>query len=225
MCLDYCTHPDDDYETQKRSVDITIRWAKRCKDEYNKIVLSNKKYADKKPLLFGIIQGGGDEALRKECAAALIEMGFSGYGFGGWPLDGSGRLMEDILAYTAELMPDDMVKYAMGVGKPENIVACARMGYNLFDCVIPTREARNNRLYVFDGETPFSYVYYYILDEAHIRDGAPVSTECDCLACRKYSRAYLHHLYKLGDSLGYRLATLHNLRFYTRLMEKIRERG
>ncbi|MCL2478658.1 MAG: queuine tRNA-ribosyltransferase family protein, partial [Treponema sp.] len=105
------------------------------------------------------------------------------------------------------------------------IIRCAEMGYNLFDCVIPTREARHNRLYIFgdpDDESSLDYNRYYILDEKHIREEAPVSQNCDCPACRKYSRAYLYHLFKVGDSLAYRLATMHNLRFYSRLMEKIR---
>jgi len=159
-------------------------------------------------------------------------MGFDGFGFGGWPVASDGSLIEDILAYTASLMPDDKIKYAMGLGKPDGIIKCVKMGYNLFDCVIPTREARHNRLYVFGDEADkenasvqdsFAYSHYYIMDEKHIREDFPVSKDCDCMTCRKYSRAYLYHLYKVGDSLAYRLATIHNLRFYTMLMEKIRE--
>jgi queuine tRNA-ribosyltransferase len=127
-------------------------------------------------------------------------------------------------------MPDDGVKYAMGVGRPENIVACVKMGYNLFDCVIPTREARHNRLYVFSDEfesaadidlTRDFYRYHYILDDDHRRDSRPISAICDCHTCAHYSRAYLRHLASIGDSLAARLATIHNLRFYTMLMEKL----
>lgn len=231
MCLDYCTHPDDPYEIQKTSVDITIRWAKRCVAEYRRLISSSKKYAECKPLLFGIIQGGNDPALRKACAEALIDMGFDGFGFGGWPLDDAGRLTEDILAYTAQLMPDTTVKYAMGIGRPENITACYKMGYRLFDCVIPTREARHNRLYVFnegyakaediDVWASDFYHHYYLLDDTYRRDARPVSTVCDCYCCTHYSRAYLRHLNSIGDALGGRLATLHNLRFYTMLMEAL----
>jgi queuine tRNA-ribosyltransferase len=184
--------------------------------------------ADKSARLFGIIQGGNDKILRKECAEALISMGYEGFGFGGWPLDAEGRLTEEILAYTAELMPQNGVKYAMGIGRPENIVACVRMGYNLFDCVIPTREARHNRLYVFNEEfeTPRDisfeknfYKFHYILDDEHRRDPRPISRLCDCHTCANYSRAYLRHLASVGDSLASRLATIHNLRFFTMLME------
>ena len=228
MCLDYCTHPDDSYEINAFSVDVTIEWAKRCKQEYAKQMAIRKIPEARRPLLFGIIQGGGYFDLREKCAKALIGMGFDGYGFGGWPVDGSGGLIEDILAYTASLMPDGLPKYGMGIGKPDGIIKCHAMGYNLFDCVVPTREARHNRLYVFDNDPSgptLEYKHYYILDDKHIRDESPVSGQCDCLLCQKYSRAYLYHLYKVGDSSAYRLATMHNLRFYTQLMERLREKG
>ncbi|MDR2571406.1 MAG: tRNA guanosine(34) transglycosylase Tgt [Oscillospiraceae bacterium] len=258
MCLDYCTHPEDSYEITKLAVEITIDWGRRCKEEYEKQLLARKIPYEKRPLIFAIIQGGGYRDLRKLCADELIKIGFDGFGFGGWPVSSDGNLIEDILEYTASLMPDDKIKYAMGLGKPDGIVKCVKMGYNLFDCVIPTREARHNRLYVFDDEVsgdtsaigdrlatadtsaigdrlstadtsaigdPLAYSHYYILDDKHMKDKSPVSANCDCPMCKKYSRAYLYHLYKVGDSLAYRLATMHNLRFYTRLMEIIRETG
>ncbi|MCL2708956.1 MAG: tRNA-guanine transglycosylase [Defluviitaleaceae bacterium] len=235
MCLDYCTHPDEDYATQRLAVERTVKWAAACKAEYEKIIASSpKKYESARPLLFGIIQGGSDKKLREECAGALRAIGFDGYGFGGWPLDGQGRLEEEILAQTAGLMPDETVKYAMGVGKPENIVKCHKMGYGLFDCVIPTREARNNRLYVFNedfgslgqinlNESGF-HGFMYILDDKYRRDSRPISLLCDCHACANYSRAYVRHLIAVGDSTGHRLATIHNLRFYTLLTELLGRR-
>ncbi|MCL2159066.1 MAG: tRNA-guanine transglycosylase, partial [Oscillospiraceae bacterium] len=147
MCLDYCTGPGASPETNKKAVDMTIAWAKRCKDEYNNVIKAKK--IQNRPLIFAIIQGGNDKGLRRECARALIEIGFDGFGFGGWPLDENNNFDYDILAHTASLMPDNLAKYAMGVGKPEEIAECFKLGYNLFDCVIPTREARHNRLYVF----------------------------------------------------------------------------
>ena len=228
MCLDYCTHPDDPDEINRKSVDTTIRWAKRCKDEYNKLSASGGK----KPAIFGIIQGGRDLKLREECARALIEIGFDGFGFGGWPLDNEGRLTEDILEYTAKLMPDDKPKYAMGLGRPEGILACSKMGYNLFDCVIPTREARHNRLYVFnenykrladiDLKDSKFYTHFYPLDDIYRRDSLPISHLCACHACKNYSRAYIRHLLAIGDSLGQRLCTIHNLYFYNMLMGLIK---
>ena len=226
MCLDYCTSPEDSYEVSEFSVNVTIDWAKRCKEEYEKQLTSRKIANGERPLLFAIIQGGSFKDLRKRCAEELIKIGFDGFGFGGWPVAADGTLIEDILDYTASLMPDGKIKYAMGLGKPDGILKCVKMGYNLFDCVIPTREARHNRLYVFEdhiSSANFAYTHYYILDEKHRRENEPVADDCDCHMCKNYSRAYLYHLYKVGDSLAYRLATIHNLRFYTRLMEKIRE--
>lgn len=219
MALDYCTHPSDSVEIQEKAVDRTINWGKVCMDEY-------KKFVGNKSQLFGIIQGGNCKKLRKKCADELIGMGYGNFGFGGWPLDEEGTLMEEILAYTAELMPTGSIKYAMGIGKPENIVACVKMGYNLFDCVIPTREARRGRLYVLNGEDVYGgkkfYSYHYILDEKHRRSKEPVCPLCDCYTCINYSKGYLRHLASLGDGLANRLATIHNLRFFTKLMDELR---
>ena len=229
MCLDYCTHPDDSDEIQEKSVDTTIKWARKCKQEYA-LQLKNYKYADnKRPLLFAVIQGGNKKELRKYCAEKLISIGFDGFGFGGWPADKNGNLTEEILRYTAGLMPNHSVKYAMGLGKPEEIAGCVRMGYNLFDCVIPTREARHQRLYVYNNDEVLNmnlperfYSYLYIMDKKHISDKTPVSDCCDCFCCRNYSKSYLRHLFAINDPLSLRLATIHNLRFYTALMEGLR---
>lgn len=223
MCLDYCTHPDDDIEVNKFSVEVTVNWAKRCKEEYEKQLKIRKLTDANRPLLFGIIQGGNFPELRRECALKLIDIGFDGFGFGGFPVDSDGNLIEDILKLTAELMPNDKPKYAMGIGKPDGIIKCVKWGYNLFDCVIPTREARHNRLYVFNDGKTLKHHCYYILDDKHIKENEPISKVCDCYTCKNYSSAYLYHLYKVGDSLAYRLATLHNLRFYSMLMERIRK--
>ncbi len=229
MALDVCTHPDDPDDVQRRGVRLTLKWAERCRKEFDKLTKGMK---DERPKLFAIVQGGSDRALRMECGQGLQQIGFDGYGFGGWPLDSSGKLRDDILQAAADAMPDDLPKYAMGLGTPEEIVRCVDMGYSLFDCVIPTREARHQRLYVFkEGlETPDGvrsqggkfYSFYYALDEVHRRNGGPVDPNCGCPLCKGHSRAYLHHLFKAGDSQAYRLATAHNLRFYARLMELIR---
>lgn len=223
MCLDYCTRPDDSYETNAFSVEVTIKWAKRCKWEYEKQLEIRKIPPHKRPLLFGIIQGGGYYDLRQKCARALHDIGFDGYGFGGWPLDSDGNLVYDILRYTAQLMPDSTPKYAMGIGMPDEIISCYKMGYNLFDCVVPTREARHNRLYYFIDNKSLQYKRLYILDKSktYIRDTAPITEYCDCPTCKNYTRAYLYHLFKVGDSLAYRLATIHNLRFYSQLMDRL----
>ncbi|MBQ8088350.1 MAG: queuine tRNA-ribosyltransferase family protein [Clostridia bacterium] len=227
MALDMCTHPDDPAEVQRRSVELTVKWGKRCREEFDKLVKGRD--AAHRPLLFGIVQGGADAALRRECGERLEEIGFDGYGFGGWPLDAEGQFRPDILKMAADAMPDSKVKYAMGLGRPEEIVLCVKLGYSLFDCVIPTREARHQRLYTFkqgmdtprgvmEGGAGF-YRFVYIMDEEHRRSDAPVEEDCDCELCRRYSRAYLHHLFKVNDPQALRLATAHNLRFYGRLMK------
>ncbi len=224
MALDLCTHPFDSYEEQRRSVELTVKWGKRCREEYDRLV---KNIKGPRPLLFGIVQGGSDRALRMECGQRLEEIGFDGYGFGGWPTDDEGKLLVDVLQMAADAMPDNKVKYAMGVGRPEEISLLVKMGYSLFDCVIPTREARHQRLYVFEDESPQGvtredgkfYRFMYIMDEAYTADPRPIDPACSCPACKRYSRAYLQHLFKVGDPSAQRLATAHNLRFYGRLME------
>ncbi len=229
MALDVCTHPDDPDDVQRRSVALTVKWAARCRAEFDKLVKTKK---GERPLLFAIVQGGSDPALRMECGERLREIGFDGYGFGGWPLDSAGNLRDDILKAAADAMHPDLPKYAMGLGQPDEIVRCVGMGYSLFDCVIPTREARHQRLYVWrEGmQTPDGvrvpdgkfYRFHYALDDKHARDASPIDPHCDCPLCKNHSRAFLHHLFKSGDSQAYRLATAHNLRFYSRLMELIR---
>lgn len=227
MSLDYCTHPDDPYQINKESVENTIRWALKCKEEYKRLLETYPK--GKRPLIFGIIQGGRDRELRKRCADSLLEIGFDGYGFGGWPLDKDGNLLVDVLEYTANLMPNNLPKYAMGIGKPENIIICAELGYDLFDCVIPTREARHGKLYVFNPEVDLKdkdfYSNIFIKEEKYTRDEKPISEHCNCYTCRNFSRAYIHHLFELEDCLAFRLATIHNLYFYTELIRLIKERN
>lgn len=220
MALDMCTSPDDTYEEQRRSVELTVKWGARCRAEFDKLAKGRKD----KPLLFGIIQGGQFEELRQECGKRLEEIGFDGYGFGGWPVGADGTLREDILKMCADAMPDNKIKYAMGLGRPEEIVTLVHMGYQLFDCVIPTREARHQRLYVFkDGATLDEnfFSHMYIMDGKYARDSKPVDEHCDCALCRNHSRAYLQHLFKMNDPSAMRLATAHNLRFYGRLMERL----
>lgn len=211
MCLDDCTKPEED---QKQSVGRTIKWAKRCKEEYNKLITNEHK-----PLIFAIVQGGNNKELRKYCAEELIKIGFDGYAFGGWPIENK-ILMEDILNYTAELLPNDKPKYAMGVGKPEDIIKCSKMGYNLFDCVIPTRDARHQRLYVFNNKEPS---LLHINKSKYKNDFTPISLECDCYTCKNFTKSYLHNLFKINEMLAYRLASIHNLRFYSSLLELIRK--
>lgn len=231
VCLDECTHVDAPFEAQKLSVDRTIDWARRCKNEFQRLIRQKKLPQDQQPLLFAVIQGGGYHELRRYCANALLEIGFDGFGYGGWPLDNQGKLLTDIITYTRELVPRAFPMHALGVGHPSNIVACNSIGYDMFDSSMPTRDARNGRLYVFDNDITahhtFSndkwFSYIYVNDDKYIKSDVPVSRICDCLACTKYSLGYLHHLFKINDSLFFRLATLHNLRFMVQLLERLKE--
>ena len=230
FCLDHCTHPTAPIEEQKESVENTVAWASRFKAETLRLADVSGD-SRRPPLLFAVIQGGDDLSLRTECAGRLLEIGFDGYGYGGWPLDNSG-VMVDMVGRVAELVPDDLPLHALGIGKPENLVAAYRLGYDLFDCVIPTRDARHRRLYAFrepleqvDLGTSDFYKNIYIGDRRHLRDESPIEEGCDCLCCERYSRAFLHHLFRVGDGLAQRLATIHNLRFYVRLTDLLRQSG
>lgn len=226
ICLDECMHVDAPYELQVISVKRTIDWARRCKKEFLRLIKQKRLTEEERPLLFAVIQGGGSHELRKQCAQELLEIGFDGFGFGGWPLDTQGHLLSDILAYTRELVPVQFPMHALGVGHPLNIVECTKLGYGMFDSAMPTRDARHCRLYAFTHETALEdrwLTYIYANDDKYIKSDAPVSRFCDCLCCKNYSLGYLHHLFKINDTLFFRLATLHNLRFMTQLTQRLRE--
>ncbi len=223
FCLDHCTHPNMDAAAQRESVTNTLAWARRCKEEFERRLPSASR-----PLLFGVVQGGNDPQLREECFNALAEIGFDGYGFGGWPVGNDGALI-DAVFQLAELTGRNAPLHGLGIGKPESVVRAAAAGYTLFDCVLPTRDARHERLYCFT-ETPTAgglagdfYETIAIGNECFARDSRAIESTCDCLCCTRYSRAYLHHLFTQKETAGQRLATIHNLRFYARLMEALRE--
>ncbi|MGV8050513.1 MAG: tRNA-ribosyltransferase family protein [Anaerolineaceae bacterium] len=228
ICLDDCTHVDASLEEQKLSTKRTIQWAKRCKKAYQSQLSSRNIALQDRPLLFGVIQGGGYPELRKECASELLEIGFDGFGFGGWPLDDQSNLLTDILAYTREIVPSDFPIHALGIGHPVSVAVCYQMGYELFDCAMPTRDARHGRLYAMASPqakptpNPDWFKFRYINNEDNIRRSEPISAGCDCPTCHDLSLGYLYHLYKLQDAAYLRLATLHNLRFMSRLMESLR---
>lgn len=230
FCLDDCTHVSEPADTQLASVERTIAWARRGKREFGRVLEQKGIPPAQRPLLFAVIQGGRSRELRKRCAEELLEMGFDGFGYGGWPLDDEGNLLTDVIAFTRELVPIRFLVHALGIGHPDNIVACARMGYSLFDSAMPTRDARHGRLCVFTQDptteelTSGWFSYVYIQDKKHIKVKSPLSHFCDCLCCTNYPLGYLHHLFKLGDGSYQRLATIHNLRFMTLLMGNLRSR-
>lgn len=226
ICLDDCTHADEPLERQKQSVERTIKWAKKSKIAFNKLIKQKKINQESKPLLLAVIQGGISYELRKRCAENLLEIGFDAYGYGGWPLDKHNNLLEDVVNYTRELIPKNFPMHALGIGHPSNIVKCVKMGYDIFDCSMPTKDARKGRLYVFNEEESIKedwFSFLYIKDEKHIKSKFPISKFCDCLTCSNYSVAYLHHLFNINEVLYQRLGTIHNLRFMTLLMERLRK--
>lgn len=231
ICLDDVPPVNAKEEEVKKCVERTISWAKRCKKEFEKQLLARKLTAETRPKLFAVIQGNQFKDLREICAKGLLKIGFDGYCFGGWPIDSEGNFNSEILEFTVGLMPADLPKYALGVGNPQALVDCVKMGYNIFDCVLPTRDARHQRFYVFKKDPSqidfFKdrefYEYVHILREVYTKDSGPISSFCDCYTCRNYSLAYLSHLFKIEDSLAGRLGTIHNLRTYTRLIEELRK--
>ena len=225
ICLDECTHVDASFEIQSISVKRTIEWAKRCKKEFLQQVKLRQWSEEQRPLLFAVIQGGGSLELRKRCAGELLEIGFDGFGYGGWPLDNQGKLLSEIIAYTREQVPRQFPMHALGIGHPLNLVECTKMGYGIFDCAMPTRDARHARLYTFTSSSGLDdkwLSYIYANDDKYIKMDTPVSPFCDCLCCTRYSLGYLRHLFKINDTLFFRLATMHNLRFMTQLTERLR---
>jgi queuine tRNA-ribosyltransferase len=233
VCLDDCTHPDAPMETQREAVRRTIAWARRGRQTFDRLMDEKEMPPAERPLLFAVIQGGQSRELRRACADELLALGFDGYGFGGWPFDDQGNLLFDLIAYTRELVGPRFPMHALGIGSPTNIVRCARAGYEMFDSALPTRDARQGRLYTWnsspsdlaDSRDERWFSYLYIADDIHWKNPRPISPDCDCWCCQRYSVGYLHHLHALGDALYIRLATIHNLRFVTRLTEILRTGG
>ncbi len=223
VCLDHCVPLDAPPERQREALENTVLWAGACRREFDRLA----EQTGRRPLLFAVVQGGKDESLRRECAERLLEIGFDGYGYGGWPVSKDGRLL-DVVPAVAQMIPSGALRWALGIGKPEHVVRSVACGYDLFDCVIPTRDARHGRLYAFTAapdraclDADGFYECVYLLDHKHVRDPSPVDATCDCACCRSHTRAYVHHLFRIRDALAFRLATIHNLRFYARLMESL----
>ena len=233
MCvvLDDFTDLNATYEKAKETVDRTILWAKKSKEEFLKICTEKGLDEKTRPYLLGVVQGGDFLDLREECTKKLVEIGFDGLGYGGWPIMDNGKFNFEVPRVIAENSPGDYLLYGLGVGKPDEIVKCFDLGFYIFDCVLPTRDARHGRLYVYEADSideinirKESFYSYFSPDkQKYYTDNEPVSRACDCLLCKKYTRAYLSHLFRIEESTAYRLATIHNLRFYSILMEKLQE--
>jgi len=209
------------------TVERTIDWAIRSKKEFEKLFKGKKK----RPYLLGVVQGGDYMDLREECARRLVEIGFDGLGFGGWPVLDTGEFDYEAAKVVAKETPEDYLLYGLGIGKPDEIVELVKLGYNIFDCVLPTRDARHKRLYVFNASSideinvnaPNFYSYLVPDKQKYFSDKSKVSEACDCLLCANYSKSYLSHLFRTKEISAMRLSTIHNLRFYSLLMEKLKD--
>ncbi len=206
MIFDECTPYPADEATARTSMELSLRWAERSKIAHG----------DNPAALFGIVQGGMYPHLREASLAGLVEIGFDGYAIGGLSVGEPKEEMLRILDHTAPRLPEDRPRYLMGVGRPEDLVEAVRRGVDMFDCVMPTRNARNGHLFVRDG-------VIRIRNARYERDTRPLDPECDCYTCRHHSRAYLRHLDRAGEVLGLRLNTLHNLHYYQTLMAELRQ--
>ena len=206
MCLDECTPYPVTLREAEKSLDLTLQWAVRSK----------KAAKNSEQALFGIVQGGMYPDLRKKSVEKLVEINFDGYALGGLSVGEPKEIMMNTVVNINPLLPFDKPRYLMGVGLPEDIVACVDHGVDLFDCVIPTRSARNGLLFTNHEKVVIKHARYR-------DDPLPVDRLCDCYTCRNYSRAYLRHLFMAKEILAMVLNTIHNVRFYMRLMERIRE--
>jgi queuine tRNA-ribosyltransferase len=205
MIFDECTPYPATEKEARDSMELSLRWAKRSK----------VAHSDNPSALFGIIQGGMYENLRKVSLDGLEVMNFDGYAIGGLSVGEPKDEMVKVLSHLAHQMPANKPRYLMGVGKPEDIVEAVRRGIDMFDCVMPTRNARNGHLFTFAGVVK-------IRNAVHKKSIEPLDASCDCYTCQNFTRSYLHHLDKCGEILGAQLNTIHNLRHYQRLMEQLR---
>lgn len=259
--LDNPINPTISMSERKKALEINTNWAQRAKKQFQKLhptpsvpkdgtpppqrVGENMEFH---PYLGAVIQGGDDFDLRKQSAQELLEIGFDLYNFGGiplysevsWKYDYPQGLYREMLHYVRELIPNDKISYAMGIGQPDDIAYCVDIGWDLFDTVLPTRNARHGYLYVSEGQGDETKEYVshihnsklkkkrYAYDVMHLRserykdDMRPVDENCDCECCCSVSRAYLRHLIRIKEPAGFRLATIHNLRFYSKWMEMLK---
>ena len=205
MPLDICVPSDSDWETVEAAVEHTNRWVIRCREAHGSQDQS----------LFGIVQGGLFPELRRRSVEHLLGLDFPGYAIGGLSVGESKEAMYETTKFTTSLLPEPAPRYLMGVGSPEDLVECVAHGVDMFDCVLPTRIARNGALFTREGRVN--------IDTARFREEKrPIEDECDCYTCETFSAAYVHHLFKAKELLAFRLATIHNLRYVLRLMEEMR---
>ena len=210
MVLDECVHYPCQRDYIEQSIKLTTDWAKRSKEEF--ILYKQNRSCQ----LFGIIQGGTYPDLRRQSAGQIVDIGFDGYAIGGLSVGEPRDLMYEVLDVTVGFIPDESTHYLMGVGTVEDIFESVQRGIDIFDCVMPTRNARNGLAFTFCGKI-------HIRNARHKTDCTPVDEECTCACCLNYTRSYIHHLFNIHEILGLRLLSLHNVTFYAKLMKNIRQ--
>jgi len=260
MVLDECPAFPATRRQVEKAVERTSEWARRCKDFFEKKINSKFPFGPSsgrgqitnykplgpsrtglgqnpktrarrnRPLLFGIVQGGIYEDLRQRSARELLEVDFDGYAIGGVAVGEPREFLQKVLNYVLPLLPENKPRYLMGLGRPEEIVSAVKAGIDMFDCVIPTREARHGRIYKFKVQslnfkiTDKNFYETLQIDKAKFAsDFKPIDGNCSCYTCQNFSRAYLNHLFRTSEPLALRLATIHNLKFYLELMEGLRK--
>ena len=211
MAFDECPRADQPRDVIARSMEMSMRWAKRSRDAFD----AGGEHAER-AALFGIQQGALDETLRRESADALTAIGFDGYAIGGLAVGEGQEAMFATLDFATGQLPDDRPRYLMGVGKPDDLVGAVERGVDMFDCVLPSRSGRNGQAFTWGG--PLN-----LRNARFAEDTGPLDERCPCPTCTSYSRAYLHHLVKSGEILGAMLMTQHNLTFYQQLMAAMRD--
>ena len=238
MTLDECVEYPASREALHRAVKLTERWAGRAKQHYGRLSMDDCRLpavpsasttdigrsampqqstiVNRQSAIFGIVQGGVDKELRRESAEGLLELDFEGYALGGFSVGEPKQEMYEVVEYAGRLLPRDRPRYLMGVGTPEDLVECVARGIDMFDCVMPTRNARNGCVFTSQGKV-------IIKNAKYARDDSPLDPACECPVCRRYSRSYIRHLFVAGEMLGAMLSTQHNLHFYIDRMRKIRQ--
>ncbi len=216
MCFDECSDYPITYKKAKDSMELTLRWAKRCKEKFRELEKNSQRSTLNSQFLFGIVQGSVYSDLRRESARKTVEMGFDGYAIGGLSVGEPRNEMFDALNAVMPEFPEQKPRYFMGLGTPEDIWEAIEAGVDMFDCVLPTRNGRNGQAFTFDGKINIKNAQYQ-------NDFSPLDEKCGCPACGNYSRAFINHLFKVKEFLAGRLLSLHNINFLIKLMSVVRD--